>query len=105
MLLKQKKFDECLTCHRNAIEYLSQAMKANQQPIICLESLQLQIGQLERQIKIVTMKKVQYENMKNTELHKTEKPNYEMESDNSNSSLQGIYATMEQHDSFISTYY
>ncbi|CAH0553440.1 unnamed protein product [Brassicogethes aeneus] len=101
-LLKQKKFDDCLACHQNAIELLNQTIKGTEHPK-ALESFNLQVEHHERQIRLITIKKIQYENLKNVDNFKTDVHiSNELESQISDESLQVIYATMEQHDSFIS---
>lgn len=101
-MLKYKKFDECIECHKQAVELLTEACNLTENPK-SLESVRLQKVYHQKQIDVVRMKKHQHQidqyrksvqNEHKVSLSSTEGQNGE--------SLEAaIYRTIEIHDSLI----
>ncbi|CAG9856725.1 unnamed protein product [Phyllotreta striolata] len=105
-LLRQKKFDECIECHKQAVEYLEDSLKLTENPR-ALESLRLQIASHQKQIELVKMKIAQTQINNSRKAAQLQKRKISMPS--SDGDLEGseegleaaIYRTIEVHDSLI----
>jgi hypothetical protein len=100
-LLKQKKFDETMECHNNAMRYLYEALQLTENPR-SKESIQLQIDHHHKQVEALKVKKTQYENLRRYhESLKNRVVNFDCICENGESLQHEIYRTMETHDSLI----
>ncbi|CAH1988306.1 unnamed protein product [Acanthoscelides obtectus] len=100
-LLRQKKFDECIECHRQAILLLNEASKMTENPR-SLESIRLQKMYHEKQIDLMRAKKsqAQIEQYRKSH-HLNRKISSNGECDNSEGLEATIYRTIQVHDSLI----
>lgn len=98
--MHQKKFDDCIECHRNAIELLSQTCKLTEN-IRALESLNLQKEYHQKQIKFVNLRKAQQEYIRSLEDHKRKISACNMEGQNGENMKAVFYRTLQVHDSLI----
>lgn len=97
----QKKFDESIECHRNAIELLSQTCKLTEN-IKALESLNLQREYHQKQIKLVNLKKVQHEYyIKSLEDQRRKISSRNMDGQDGENLEAVFYRTFQVHDSLI----
>ncbi|KAJ8983218.1 hypothetical protein NQ317_016439 [Molorchus minor] len=103
-LLRQRKFDECVDCHKNAVECLTEACTLTENER-SLESLRLQKEYHQKQIDFVRLKKSQmeqqYVKIAANQKRKISSPN-EGDSQIGDDSLQAVfYRTFQVHDSLI----
>ncbi|CAG9815765.1 unnamed protein product [Phaedon cochleariae] len=101
-LLRQKKFDDCIECHKQAADLLADAFNSTEN-IRSLESLRLQREYHQKQIDKVKMKKsqAQMEQYKKS-LHIQKRKNNELQAQDGEGGLEAaIYRTIEVHDSLI----
>ncbi|XP_018579208.1 nuclear receptor-binding factor 2 [Anoplophora glabripennis] len=100
-LLCHKKFDECIECHRNAIDLLSQTCKLTEN-IRALESLNLQKEYHQKQIKFVNLKRAQQEYyIKSLEDQRRKISARNMEGQDGENLEAVFYRTFQVHDSLI----
>ncbi|EEZ98980.2 nuclear receptor-binding factor 2 [Tribolium castaneum] len=100
-LLKQKKFDESIECHQNAMKYLHDALNLTQNPR-SLESIQLQIDHHQKQVDSLKIKKLQYEDLRRyQESVKNRVVNFDSICENGETLQHEIFRTIETHDSLI----
>nr|CAI5820809.1 unnamed protein product [Callosobruchus analis] len=101
-LLRQRKYDECIECHRQAILQLTEASKMTENPR-SLESIRLQKIYHEKQIDLMRAKKsqAQIEQYRKSH-HINRKISFTNgEYDNSEGLEATIYRTIQVHDSLI----
>ncbi|KAG5890958.1 hypothetical protein JTB14_026313 [Gonioctena quinquepunctata] len=105
-LLRQKKFDDCIECHKHAAELLAEACNSTEN-VRSLESLSLQKEYHQKQIDVVQMKKAQaqlehYRKTIHAQKRKISLSSNDLESQNGEGGLEAtIYRTIEVHDSLI----
>lgn len=101
--MKHKKYEDCIECHKQAVECLQEAHKLTDNTK-SLESLKLQKEYHQKAIDVVRMKKRQHQLEQNRKImqeqRKTTFSNNEL--DNNQVDLEiAIYKTIELHDSLI----
>lgn len=103
-LLRHKKFEDCIECHKKAVEFLTDACKMTEN-VRSLESLQLQKEYHQKQIDVVLMKKMQHEHYIRTiesEIRKISFLKIDLGKQNGDHSLEALFLkTFQVHDSLI----
>ncbi|RZB41303.1 nuclear receptor-binding factor 2, partial [Asbolus verrucosus] len=100
-LTKQKKFEECIECHKNAMKYLHDSLQLTENPR-SKESIQLQIDHHQKQMESLKIKKTQYEDLRRyQESAKHRVVNFDCICENGEALQNEIFRTMETHDSLI----
>ncbi|KAJ8955043.1 hypothetical protein NQ318_000475, partial [Aromia moschata] len=100
-LMRQKKFDDCIECHKKAVDLLTEACKLTEN-VRSLESLHLQREYHQKQIDIVRMKKMQQEQYKKVAEKRRISFSTEGESQSGDDTLEAVfYRTFQVHDSLI----
>ncbi|XP_060525786.1 nuclear receptor-binding factor 2-like [Cylas formicarius] len=96
-LNKQKRFDECIECHKNIVKLLGECCKLTKNPL-ALESIRLQKEFNERQIKTMQLKKSYLKRSENEKKQTVSKNNLMNVDENLETK---IFRTIETHDSLI----
>ncbi|XP_044258446.1 uncharacterized protein LOC123007295 [Tribolium madens] len=99
-LLKQKKFDESIESHHNAMHHLHEALHLTQNPR-SLESIHLQIDHHQKQVDSLKIKKLQYEDLRRYQESMRNRVNFDCICENGESLQTEIFRTIETHDSLI----
>lgn len=101
--MKHKKYDDCIECHKQAVECLQEANKLTDNAK-SLESLRLQKEFHQKAIDVVQMKKRQHEVEKTRKIIQDQRKftlsNSAMENNQGDIEV-AIYRTIELHDSLI----
>lgn len=102
-LLKHRKFDDCIECHKQAVECLQEAQKLTEN-VKSLESLRLQKEYHQKAIDVVRMKKRQHQLEQTRKIFQGQRKVSlsSSEIDGSQGDLQtAIYKAIELQDSLI----
>lgn len=100
-LLKEKKYEESIECHKNAIKCLHDVLLLTENPR-SRESIQLQIDHHQKQVESLKIKKSQYEDLRRyQESMKNRVVNFDCVCENGETLQHEIFRTIETHDSLI----